>query len=391
MQAFSSRDETVPAPAPNGTRVLYTNDPSVCDAVSAFSEPALLHYNARRRPPADERPHRCTQWALGVMRTGSSGVLGFDIEWRPQFRAGGTQHRTALLQLAAADSCLCLQLAHMRAVPAKLRKLLADPQWVKCGVGILEDCVKLSKDWTGTEVTGRVDVGEVYLQHVGATDGHSVACGIKALSTVLLDEEISKPKKVSMSNWENRPLTGPQLRYAALDAWVGYAAYIELANRGEQAKLIAARRDGSSEEEMAEVKKAQAIRRAQKQKERERNEKGRKRKENARAQQKQQGQQKQLAERSKRASGGGRDQPVKKQKQRRANGGSGKIAGASGSAAAALADIVSVRIQGNNASVTVGSPNSRMVVKLAGAPGGAAGNGKKRRGKPQKKGGGAGR
>ena len=39
MQAFSSRDETVPAPAPNGTRVLYTNDPSVCDAVSAPFSP----------------------------------------------------------------------------------------------------------------------------------------------------------------------------------------------------------------------------------------------------------------------------------------------------------------------------------------------------------------
>ena len=32
--AFSNREESVPKPAPKGTRVLYTNDAAVCDAVS---------------------------------------------------------------------------------------------------------------------------------------------------------------------------------------------------------------------------------------------------------------------------------------------------------------------------------------------------------------------
>jgi hypothetical protein len=283
-------------------------------------------------------------------------VLGFDIEWRPQFRAGGKQNRTALLQLAAEDSVLCLQLAHMRSVPRKLTKLLADPRWVKCGVGILEDCVKLGRDWKGTEVRGRVDVGEVYLQHVGATDGHSTACGIKALAAVLLDEEISKPKKVSMSNWENRPLTGPQLRYAALDAWVGYAAYVELARRGSQSKLTAARRDGSTEEEKEQADKQRAIRREAKHRE-----KARKDRERA-----QQGKR----DRSAAAATNSKQQQQQQQQQRGPTKKTRRVSPAESSskppmtAKPSKSKAAAGKGKRPAAEVTVGSPNSRMVITL---------------------------
>ena len=285
-------------------------------------------------------------------------MLGFDIEWRPQFRAGGKQNRTALLQLAAEDSVLCLQLAHMRSVPRKLTKLLADPRWVKCGVGILEDCVKLGRDWKGTEVRGRVDVGEVYLQHVGATDGHSTACGIKALAAVLLDEEISKPKKVSMSNWENRPLTGPQLRYAALDAWVGYAAYVELARRGSQSKLTAARRDGSTEEEKEQADKQRAIRREAKHREKAR-------KDRERAQQGKRDRSAAAATNSKQ-----QQQPLQQQQQRGPTKKKRRVSPAESSskppmtAKPSKSKATAGKGKRPAAEVTVGSPNSRMVITL---------------------------
>ena len=63
-----------------------------------------------------------------------AGALGFDVEWRPQFKAGATQHPVALLQLAAAKGVLCLALAHMQVpagLPPALRALLADPSWAK--------------------------------------------------------------------------------------------------------------------------------------------------------------------------------------------------------------------------------------------------------------------
>ena len=255
-RVFTSRDERVPGPAPGGTPILYTNDAAVAD-----------------------------EWA-GQLLSGGEGVLGFDIEWRPQFRAGRPAHRTALLQLATASGALCLHLAHMQAVPAKVQSLLRNPSFVKCGVGILDDTVKLARDWKGSEVLGRVDVGQVYQQHVGG--GPQTACGIKALSTALLRAPISKPKKVSMSNWESAPLAPKQLHCeyletlsacpglasnsappadAALDAWVGYAVYLELGRRGAEALLAAARQDGSSDEEKAQVQRERAQRRAQKQRE----------------------------------------------------------------------------------------------------------------------------
>lgn len=277
-------------------------------------------------------------------------MLGFDIEWRPQFRAGGKQNRTALLQLAAADSVLCLQLAHMRSVPPKLNKLLADTSWVKCGVGILEDCVKLERDWKGVDVRGRVDVGEVYLQHVGATDGHSTACGIKALAAQLLDEEISKPKKVSMSNWENQPLTAAQLRYAALDAWVGYGAYVELARRGSQSKLTAARRDDTTDEEKVEVDRQRAARRAEKLKENRR--KGRERVK--------------LGKRDRAATADKQQPPLRKQQkqQQQQRGRSKKRRRVIPGAAAAAAAAVAAASKAPEVPIAIGSPNSRMVVTL---------------------------
>ena len=53
-----------------------------------------------RRP---DTPNNCTLQPLVLRKMCCPGVLGFDCEWRPQFRAGVPQHPVALLQLAAAE------------------------------------------------------------------------------------------------------------------------------------------------------------------------------------------------------------------------------------------------------------------------------------------------
>lgn len=47
--------------------------------------------------------------------------------------------------------------------------------------------------------------------------------GLKELARVVLGEEIEKPRRVTMSRWDNRWLTAQQVQYACLDAYLSFA------------------------------------------------------------------------------------------------------------------------------------------------------------------------
>ena len=80
------------------------------------------------------------------------GHLGFDLEWRPNFRKGQQENRVALVQLATADTVILLHIYHMTRTclrvwrcllsdtpsefPSQLAKLLSSPSWIKAGVNI---------------------------------------------------------------------------------------------------------------------------------------------------------------------------------------------------------------------------------------------------------------
>lgn len=80
--------------------------------------------------------------------------IGFDIEWRPTIRPG-QYNKTAVLQLSVSlDKVLILQLQsnrkkiqNVQLTHSKLiNKILTDPRYLKCGVGVRDDCKKLKKD-----------------------------------------------------------------------------------------------------------------------------------------------------------------------------------------------------------------------------------------------------
>ena len=143
-------------------------------------------------------------------------VLGFDIEYRPNFQRGGQQNRVSLLQLAAGDEVLLVQLLAVGFVPAGLAAVLEDPGVLKTGVGVDGDVQKLKADWN-LAVNGAVDLSFVMQEHHGEPSYLSLA----KLSSKLLGLDMCKEKKVVLSNWEKPRLTREQVVYAALDAWVG--------------------------------------------------------------------------------------------------------------------------------------------------------------------------
>lgn len=109
----------------------------------------------------------------------SNTVLGFDIEWRPNFARGGGQNKVALVQLATAESALLIQMkfagsgkgdhvppdvAKKRMI-ATLTRVLNSDHIVKVGVGIAEDLVKLERDF-GVSFRNFVDLGLASKRHV---------------------------------------------------------------------------------------------------------------------------------------------------------------------------------------------------------------------------------
>ncbi len=58
-------------------------------------------------------------------------VLGFDVEWKPNFIKGQEPNKVAIIQLATANGhCAVLQVIHFMRIPASLKELMADSRWV---------------------------------------------------------------------------------------------------------------------------------------------------------------------------------------------------------------------------------------------------------------------
>ena len=168
-------------------------------------------------------PVEAEAWLTNNIVDCSAEVVGFDIEWKPQFvskKKGGVENKTAVLQLGVESSCLVLHLRNMKAPPKLLSSILNDKKILKVGSGILQDVAKLKRD-KGLTCKGLVDTQKM-AKSLGTA---SQKLGLKALAEHFFGINVEKPKSISRSNWEKYPLTIRQIHYAALDAWIGFKLY----------------------------------------------------------------------------------------------------------------------------------------------------------------------
>ncbi|KAJ4837349.1 hypothetical protein Tsubulata_008327 [Turnera subulata] len=150
--------------------------------------------------------------------TQPSLMIGLDIEWRPSFNRH-IQNPVATLQLSVASHCLIFQLVHCPALPPSLAEFLGDPRHVFVGVGIESDAEKLLEDHE-LLVRNTVDLGALAAERLG--EGRLRGAGLKQLAKEVLGKEVSKPKQVTMSRWDNPWLTPAQVKYASLDAILSF-------------------------------------------------------------------------------------------------------------------------------------------------------------------------
>ncbi|OSD05859.1 ribonuclease H-like protein [Trametes coccinea BRFM310] len=158
----------------------------------------------------------------------NSKILGFDLEWKPNFVKGRAENPVALVQLASEHLILLIHVSYMPAFPEKLRELLADETILKAGVGIQKDCKKLYHDH-GVDTRNCVDLSLLArtVDNARWKGKYSSPIGLARLCETY--EELTLQKgRVQTSNWE-QALDLRQQEYAANDCHVGLTLYTRLA------------------------------------------------------------------------------------------------------------------------------------------------------------------
>ena len=146
-------------------------------------------------------------------------VLGFDTETRPSFTKGES-YTPSLLQLGTRDSAFIFRLKFYQ-FPDELVSLLESPDVLKVGIGIKDDLVGLGKI-VKFKPAGFVDLADV-MKKKGMT-----SASLRSLTAIFLGKRLFK--KAKTTNWERKELTDAQIKYAAIDAVVGFLIHEQIIN-----------------------------------------------------------------------------------------------------------------------------------------------------------------
>lgn len=141
-------------------------------------------------------------------------VVGFDTETRPSFKKG-TNHKVALMQVSAGDTCFLFRLNHID-IPECLAKFLTNKDIQKIGLSLRDDFGAIRKR-SLLEPAGFFDL-QNYVGQFGIQDA-----SLQKIYAILFDKKISKGQR--LSNWEADVLTDAQKKYASLDAWACLRIY----------------------------------------------------------------------------------------------------------------------------------------------------------------------
>ncbi|KAJ3893704.1 ribonuclease H-like domain-containing protein, partial [Lentinula edodes] len=154
--------------------------------------------------------------------------IGFDLEWKPNYRPGEAENPIAVIQIAFQTASYVVHVRWMRNLPDGLAEILENPRIVKVGVGIQNDAKKLFKDLRIC-LNSCVDLS-LFVKCVDsglfAERPYSSSIGLARLAETYEGIVLTKGK-ITRSNWDLE-LSPAQLTYAALDAYAGSVVYTHL-------------------------------------------------------------------------------------------------------------------------------------------------------------------
>ncbi|XP_077137223.1 exonuclease 3'-5' domain-containing protein 2-like [Ranitomeya variabilis] len=154
-------------------------------------------------------------------------VLGVDCEW---VSVDGRANPISLLQMASHSGfCVLVRLPRLVStscnIPNTLVALLASSNVLKVGVGCWEDASKLMNEY-GLSVKGIVDIRYLAMRH--RRDIFQNSLSLKSLSETILCYPLAKSFQLRCSNWDAKEFTQDQVFYAARDAQVSVALFLQL-------------------------------------------------------------------------------------------------------------------------------------------------------------------
>lgn len=153
----------------------------------------------------------------------SQPILGFDTETKPCFQSNAPHNKMALLQLSGKEKAYLFKL-QVLGLPVAIAEILSDPKVVKVGAAVRDD-VRGLQYYTSFVPRNFVDLQKL-------TDAFGIRDNsVKKMAGIILNQKVSKSQQ--LSNWEAPQLTGPQLKYAATDAWICLEMYEALMQVGE--------------------------------------------------------------------------------------------------------------------------------------------------------------
>ena len=157
-------------------------------------------------------------YAEAVDYLSAQSVLGFDTETKPCFQPHQPRNQMALLQLSGPDKAYLFRL-HSVGLPKPVAAILANPNIVKVGAAVKDDVRGLQKylKFTAKNFVDLQIIGQDY----GIKDK-----SVKKMAAIIMGVKVSKAQQ--LSNWEAPVLSGPQLKYAAIDAWICREMYLKL-------------------------------------------------------------------------------------------------------------------------------------------------------------------
>uniref|UniRef100_A0A803NYI2 3'-5' exonuclease domain-containing protein n=1 Tax=Cannabis sativa TaxID=3483 RepID=A0A803NYI2_CANSA len=138
-------------------------------------------------------------------------IVGLDVEWRPSFNRY-VENPVAIIQLCVGPRCLIFQLLHADSVPSSLAEFLGNADYSFVGVGVGADVEKLLVDYQ-LSVRKPVELGNLAANKYG--DRSLKNAGLKRLASFVLGMQIEKPKRITMSRWDNPYLNSSQVQVKA--------------------------------------------------------------------------------------------------------------------------------------------------------------------------------
>jgi len=141
-------------------------------------------------------------------------VIGFDTETKPSFRRG-VSNTVALVQLSTVDRCYLFRICKT-GFDHHIIELLTNPRVIKIGLSIHDDFLNLFK-LADFVPAGFIDL-QSYVKQYSIEDN-----SLQRIYAIIFGQRITKGQR--LTNWEAAELTGPQKRYAALDAYACLKIY----------------------------------------------------------------------------------------------------------------------------------------------------------------------